>query len=558
LRLKKTAVLFIVLLIIFSGSLLEPASLKKIERSTNLSTLCKVWGFLKYHHPEVTKGYHDWDEVLISAIPKFSTAADYTELNNEIMELIQSAGGINYLDYGDTFPDTQISDPNFAWMEDHNILDWYTSLLLKILKSKKIDGTNHYVTFIEYAGNPAFENEKPYSDYEYPGENERLLALFRYWNIIHYFFPYKDVMDKNWEDVLDEFIPKIFSVENALEYNLILRRFTASINDGHASFRSTTFDNYWGVYFPPFDVRYIEKRYVITRVYDNLNTTNADIRPGDVIISFNGQNADELRDFTIQYMAASNEARLHYNAGYYMFSGGNDKCSITILRDGNEKTFTLDRRHFYDLYAEEDRLAGEKWKILPGNIGYINMGILMPEDVDPVMTNTELLNTKGIIFDLRNYPNRTLHAIAKYLTLNSVLFAKFKKPDPENPGSFLFSDSSWIGPFGNNGINYKGKVVILVDERSKSQSEFTCMAFQKVPSATTIGSQTAGADGNVSRVGLPGEISTSFSGIGVFYFDDTPTQRVGVKIDHIVRPTISGIRQGRDEVLEFAVNFIKN
>lgn len=557
-KLKKTGVLFVIFFIFFSGSLLNSTTSANIGRTESLSVLCKVWGFLKYYHPEVTSGHYDWDEVLIAAIPKFSTASDNTELNNKIIELIKSAGGINYLDYGETFPDTQISDSNFAWMEDHNTLDWYTYLLLKILKSNKIDGTNHYVKFVEYVGNPVFDNEKPYSDYEYPGENERLLALFRYWNIIHYFFPYKDVIGENWEDVLEEFIPQVIDSQNALEYNLVMRKFTARINDGHASFRSITIDNYWGVYFPPFDVRYIENEYVITRVYDNLNTSNADIYPGDIIIGFDGQNVDELRDFTLQYMAASNEARRHYNAGYFMFSGSNKKCSINILRDGIKKAFTLDRHHFYDLYAEEDRMAGEKWKILPGNIGYINMGLIMPEDVDPLMTNAELLNTKGIIFDLRNYPNSTLSLVGKYLLERPVQFSKFKKPDPGNPGSFTFSDFAWVGPSGTNENYYKGKVVILVDERSVSRSEFICMAFQIIPNATTIGSQTAGADGNVSRLSLPGGIRTGFSGIGVFYSDGTPTQRVGVKIDHTIRPTISGIRQGRDEILEFAVNFIKN
>ena len=40
------------------------------------------------------------------------------------------------------------------------------------------------------------------------------------------------------------------------------------------------------------------------------------------------------------------------------------------------------------------------------------------------------------------------------------------------------------------------------------------------------------------------------SGIGVFYPDNTPTQQVGIVPDIEVRPTIAGIREGRDEVLE--------
>lgn len=46
------------------------------------------------------------------------------------------------------------------------------------------------------------------------------------------------------------------------------------------------------------------------------------------------------------------------------------------------------------------------------------------------------------------------------------------------------------------------------------------------------------------------------SGIGVFYPDGTPTQRVGIVPDLEVRPTIAGVRAGRDEVLESGVSFV--
>jgi hypothetical protein len=46
------------------------------------------------------------------------------------------------------------------------------------------------------------------------------------------------------------------------------------------------------------------------------------------------------------------------------------------------------------------------------------------------------------------------------------------------------------------------------------------------------------------------------SGIGVFYPDKTPTQRVGVIPDFVATPTLEGIRDGRDEVLERALRLI--
>jgi C-terminal processing protease CtpA/Prc len=83
------------------------------------------------------------------------------------------------------------------------------------------------------------------------------------------------------------------------------------------------------------------------------------------------------------------------------------------------------------------------------------------------------------------------------------------------------------------------------------------MAFQSAPNVTVIGSTTAAADGNVSPIYLPGNLFTYISGIGVYYPDGTETQRSGVKIDVPVKPTIRGIKEGRDELLEKAIAIIE-
>lgn len=79
------------------------------------------------------------------------------------------------------------------------------------------------------------------------------------------------------------------------------------------------------------------------------------------------------------------------------------------------------------------------------------------------------------------------------------------------------------------------------------------MALRSTPNAIVVGSTTAGADGNVSTIPLPGGLRTMISGIGVFYPNGSPTQRVGIHVDIEVHPTVGGIRAGRDEVLESAI-----
>ena len=111
---------------------------------------------------------------------------------------------------------------------------------------------------------------------------------------------------------------------------------------------------------------------------------------------------------------------------------------------------------------------------------------------------------------------------------------------------------------GKDNLNYyKGTVAILVNESTQSNAEYTAMALQVAPHAKIIGSQTAGADGDVSEIYLPGNIKTLISGVGVYYPDGKTTQRIGIIPDIKVCQTIKGIKKGQDEVLDRAIKYIK-
>ena len=182
------------------------------------------------------------------------------------------------------------------------------------------------------------------------------------------------------------------------------------------------------------------------------------------------------------------------------------------------------------------------------------MGDIENDDVDEAMKS--LKDTRGIIFDIRNYPKGTLYSFANYLNSKKKPFFKVTYPDLNYPGKFIWRDGILCGKRG--GEKYKNKVVLLVNEKTQSHAEFTAMCLQTGDHAITIGSQTSGADGNVSTIEMAGGSRTYMSGIGIFYPDNTETQRKGVKIDIEVQPSIEGLLNGRDEVLERAVKIIKD
>jgi C-terminal processing protease CtpA/Prc len=177
------------------------------------------------------------------------------------------------------------------------------------------------------------------------------------------------------------------------------------------------------------------------------------------------------------------------------------------------------------------------------------MGKLQIKQVDSVMTALE--KSKAIVFDLRNYPNGTMYHVSTYLNAKPVTFSKFTKPDFAYPGMLDTTYHMYTGRVNKN--YYKGRVLVLVNEETQSHAEFTTMILQTAPNVTVVGSQTAGADGDICWLPLPGGYRTAFSRLGVYYPDGRETQRIGIVPDVQVLPTIQGLIQGRDEVLEKAM-----
>jgi C-terminal processing protease CtpA/Prc len=151
-----------------------------------------------------------------------------------------------------------------------------------------------------------------------------------------------------------------------------------------------------------------------------------------------------------------------------------------------------------------------------------------------------------------------MYLFAMFFNPKSVPFVKFTSVDSTYPGQVVWTPPYMAGRPNGNPDLYRGRVAILVDERTQSHAEFSVMALRTSPENKVIGSQTAGADGNVTPFVLPGGVRTVFTGLGVYYPDGRPTQRIGIVPDIEVRPTLSGVRAGRDEVLERALEYIRN
>jgi hypothetical protein len=215
----------LLLLFVFNNSYLVKG--QNVENSKpneneikNLSNLCKVWGFLKYYHPNVAKGNFNWDEHLLTILPKIENAKNSQEISKIYIDWIDSLGNIKECKTCKTINSKDSFDNNFnlSWTQDSNVFSDELTRKLKYIENNRFQGKSYYISTASN-GNIVVENEPEYKDFEYPSRNFRLLSLFKYWNTIEYFYPYKYLTDLNWDEVLLEMIPRFIDSKSEMEYH---------------------------------------------------------------------------------------------------------------------------------------------------------------------------------------------------------------------------------------------------------------------------------------------------------------------------------------------------
>lgn len=512
--------------------------------------LCKVWGHAKYYHTEIAAGNVNWDEALLQAVDSVKNSTTDAAFNGALLEMLNAAGTMGS-PFGTlpTVPDSMNNNWDQDWIHDA-ILSPQVSAILDTITTRFRPQDHVLLDRAFTNGNPTFDEDDSLHNWAlFPDENQRLLSLFRHWNIIHYFFPYKQIMDQHWDSTLVHFIPRIVNATDGLEFHIAFRQYTAKIDDSHAFIYSFILNEWYGFYAPPFLARYIEDEVVITMVSPSVTT----IHVGDILETIDGLDVDVLMDSLLNYVHGSNDEWKRYRAIDMMLRGPQGNFSLSVTDStGNTVTALLERNSANQTQLNNILKAAPSWEIdstsTTCSIGLVNMYTLETGEIPDMFE--EFKDVDAIVFDVRAYPNGTLWTLVNYLYSSPVHLASFAVPDITYPGTFYWNDVQ-IGTGTND--PYDGKMAILFDERTLSQAEYTCMGLERYPGAIKVGSTTAAADGNVSRMYLPGKITALATFLGTYYPDHSPTQRVGIVPDYKIRPTIEGIRAGRDEVLEHAI-----
>lgn len=528
----------------------------------NLETLCRVWGYAKYHHPVFcdTLCRVDVDSALFALLPQV-VHADRVTRNRHLLDWVRSLGDYtpNRVDYEQSLaPLELVSTVDLAWTRDTILLGCDLSHLLQDLRYAE-RGENYYLRMGTMENGPGYHylslrNEKSYPTPQMDS-GLNLLTLFRLWNVIEYYAPNRSLTLHPWDEVLSTYIPLMGVETDGRCFARLYMRLIRELNDGHAV---APVEMLFGQRMLPVWPLQAEGRLFVGYSGDSA------LKRGDEVVAIDGEPISERLELLREYASRSNEASLRQALRYYGLCTRRDTAEVVRRRAGVCDTLrvaTVPYGSVSPLY-DPAQLEQPPFRLLADSVGYIYAGTFSREHLAQVVQT--LPRTRALIIDLRTYPLKVdgalIALIGQSLRTESVVVRQALYQTLALPGLFYRQEQWLFEDFGEVAARctepYKGRVILLVDEMTQSNPEFQAMAFQSCPQTLTIGSPTSGANGSIVWIPLPGQM-TSFSGIGALYPDGTQPQTVGVRLDVEVLPTAEGLQAGRDEVLERALELAR-
>jgi len=546
--------------------------------------LIKTWNFIKYYHPDVASGKIDADSLFLVNIKNISSQDDFNSIVDKLTAKLSKK--LTTSAPTETSRDLFTKNQNFDWFQ----------------KSRKLNSENKDLLNTIYKHRYNFENlpkGKLVSDekkYPFPKTENlpfeyRLLALAKIQGVVDYLFPHKYIMDKGFEEYFKNSLDENSKMTSRKDFEILLAKFASKLKDSHSFsfYKQLNYkkDIFHGSYLAPFDFQIVDDHILVTHLIFPEICSKAQINIGDKITSINGKSIPQIIKEKGELLSTSNTEKLVYLLSKYennlIWTDDHAQKNLEIKSNKNNKKFSIkidmidaSNKEKYDLivgYLQEKIKKRENRKIVHDDIAYfkINQTLQFINDVDDnkidaVMDSilVDASKKKAMVFDMRGYPDWggfIFHYVYKYFSPSENYFYKYYAPNLKNIGTFAYlKDSYHYFPEIKDmkTMSYPGKVFIIVNPESQSASEWYTMNLQKIfPKSLTIGQQTAGADGDLVKVNLPGDYLLEFTGNGIFYPDNSQTQQTGVRIDELIKYKDQDFLNKKDLEFERVLNALK-
>lgn len=429
-------------------------------------------------------------------------------------------------------------------------------------------------------------------------KEERIYGLVTIYRTAKQHFAYfEQVPELDWDQAFKEHLPLVEKEQDIFKYYRILQRFAALLKDGHTQ-----------VYLPkklkrqmdnlPVILDYVENNWVVIERWPTEEIINEDIPPGTILLGIEGTDTNEyIQNRILPYIAHGTIQGKRNRVNWMNFFLRNTNVEIELrYPDSNVKTRIIKANRKSAKWTTENR---EKYlaklrkgpdfltEKLNGDCLYVRYRKCDSKCENEFVSLIESFCSTApsvMVLDLRengggNTPHKAIrHLISKRILdrtaktrcsissvdasiaisskmgvteeqlLTRLNEAKEKGELPKGyiPG-WLISEPGYIEPAEKH---YAGKVIILVDITTGSAAEDMAAKLKTAGNVTIIGGLTSGSTGTPMFFDLPGGGQFRLCTI------NTPLSGAGVEPDIIVTRTFKGIAEGKDEILEAALQYI--
>ncbi len=383
----------------------------------------------------------------------------------------------------------------------------------------------------------------------------RFAAIALLWNIIQHSYPYFDVTPAPWEASLYAGLRAAAADADGEEFSMTLRRLMANLHDGHG----------YVIYRPgeprpvlPLRWGWMNGQLVVTQI---LREGASALAPGDAVLSIDGQSAQSALHVAeglvsgatpqwIRFVALNELARCHNESSRQLMIERFDRPGFP--EQISVPCEVLPR----DLPAGAARIRPEEvlLEVRPG-ILYVDLDRISEAELQAAMPDLE--RAEGLVFDLRGYPHVDPEKFFGHLSRIPMRSAQWHLPvisRPDRSDMYFERQGEWDlqprTPF------LDARKAFITDGRAYSFAE-SCMGIvEHYGLGEIVGEATAGTNGNVNLISLPGGYFASWTGMKVLKHDGSQHHAVGILPTIPAQPTRAGVAAGRDELLEQAVRAV--
>ncbi|MEL6305465.1 MAG: S41 family peptidase [Bacteroidota bacterium] len=371
----------------------------------------------------------------------------------------------------------------------------------------------------------------------------RLGNIINTYNVFQHFYPHMDVVGVDWENELTNALSRSLTDSTGQDHYVTLEKFTAPLKDAHIY---VNFPSDIERYAPRITWEWVEDKLIITNVLDH----EIPLEIGDIVTHVNGVDSKAHFKEVESRISAGTKGWLDYKAKTKSLLG---KRNSSIILKVNGREISLKRESL--AYNEPPRQS--TYEKLGDSTLYLNLTQIEMESISKLLP--ELRKSKGIICDLRGYPNANHELISHFLKEKDTSTSWMQVPKfiyPDRKGIKGFEKAGWLLPAAEPYLGNK-QIVFITNGSAISYAESILALVKGYDLGTIIGQPTAGANGNFNSFKLEGGISVNWTGMKVLKHNGAQHHAVGVIPDVMLSKTIEGVRAGRDEFLEKALELVE-